>query len=102
VPSDQGYPYVGVVFFTGIIACESSVVWKILRPRSYLRSWARAGTALLVVIVFGCFWMLGSLHAGHSYLAHLAWLAIMGSLLLFLTIVPVAATMAHNRSSGPA
>ena len=103
--SEQGYPYVGVAVFAGVIALESLAVWKILRPRSYVRSWSRAGAGLVTVVAFVCFWTLWHSHVPHFFRAHVAWLAIMALLLLFLAIVSVAASLAWRitgGSSGPA
>jgi hypothetical protein len=98
--SEQGYPYVGVVVVAGVIALESLAIYKILRPRSYERSWPRAVVALLTVVALLCFWTLGSSHARHLYLAHLNWLAIVMLLLLLLAIVSVAAAVARRITGG--
>src|SRR4030095_16701583 len=100
VPLEQAYPYIGVLFFGGVIAVESFIVWRILRPRSYDRSWLRAMLALLTVVAFFFSWSVMLVHSSHVYHAHVVWLGI-GVLLLFsLTIASGAVAIARRITGG--
>ena len=94
-PLQQPYPILGVGFFAVVIAIEALVVWGILRPRSYDRSWLRALLALLLVAGFFFGWP--SLQDGPRFQhAHFQWLALMAIVLLSLAVVSFASEMARR------
>jgi hypothetical protein len=102
VPQSQPlYPLDWVAFFAVVITVEAAVLWSILRPRSYSRSWLRAIVAMLVSIGLGFCWSL-LLDGGRVWDAHLRWLGISAVLFLLLGIVSIASVIAGritNRST---
>jgi uncharacterized membrane protein len=94
----QSYPIVGVAFFAVVIAVETLVIWGILRPRSYDRSWPRALLALLFVSGVFLGWPHWTDGPQYEY-AHLCWLAVVAALLFSLALSSFAVAIARRITS---
>jgi hypothetical protein len=54
-PSLTAYPWKGVALTVGQLAIAVAILYAILRPRTFRRSWGRLGTAFLFVLVLFAF-----------------------------------------------
>jgi hypothetical protein len=56
---------------------ELAVVYLILRPGSYHKSWARAALALVLYVPWTAVSMVMTMHAGGIFTLHFFWLAVL-------------------------
>jgi hypothetical protein len=86
IPEPHPYPWEGVSLFIGVATLEWLLVWAILRPRSFNRSWLRAlvatGFVTLAVVYFG----LALMHSPLYMFVHFLWLLTAWLALVLLTI----------------
>lgn len=81
IPEPHPYPLDGVLLFIAVATVECALVWAVLRPRSYSRSWARALFAAILAIAALLFFAMGLMHSPLYMFVHALWLAF-GSLVL--------------------
>src|SRR5688572_15255326 len=86
--NEQGRPWVALVFVAAV-TIECLLVWAVLRPRTYRRSWVRALIALLVLLTFLFYVALTAMHGPTALFFHVYWLLAFsaGVLALFLLSV---------------
>ena len=86
LPPPYPYPTNGVLWVLLFMAIQVVVLAIVIRPRTYSRSWLRAGLALLVSAAFFIYAALGAMHAPPYFFAYIWWsLAVVaGSLLLLV------------------
>ena len=82
IPEPHPYPVDGVLLFIAVATVESALVWAVLRPWSYSRSWVRALFAAILAIGALVFFAMGLMHSPLYMFVHALWLAF-GSLVLF-------------------
>lgn len=82
----QPYPYKYIGQLILLISIHIMLVWVILRPQSYQRSWGRAFGAFIVSLGFLFWGAMGSMHAPPAWLAWYCWLISLavGMLVLML------------------
>ena len=84
MPPPHPYPTTTVLWVTLFMATQASVLFAILRPRSYRRSWGRALVAFLVSLSFLALGIVGAMHAPPPWSIYLLWLLAIGAGTLFL------------------
>lgn len=86
LPPPYPYPTSGVLWVLLFMAIQVAALALLIRPRTYSRSWFRAGLALLVSAAFFIFAGMGAMHAPPYFFAYIWWLLAMvaGSLLLLV------------------
>ncbi len=86
----------GVVL--GATFLELLIILIILRPGSYLRSWGRPLSGLVVLAPLIGLSLVMSMHAGGILLIHLLWLAVLATLCVLLVLISgTAAFMNRGR-----
>jgi hypothetical protein len=78
----------------GVTLVELAVVYFILRPWSYRRSWLRPLGALVLYLPWTAFSMLMTMHAGGVFILHFLWLL---AVVLILTVCSVWSGVAALR-----
>lgn len=81
----------------GVSLIELLVVWAILRPESYVRSWGRAALALVVLAPWAFASALATMHASGIFVIHLLWvLALAAACFILLVWSGTAAALARR------
>ncbi|MFM9924854.1 hypothetical protein VLK31_17815 [Variovorax sp. H27-G14] len=88
----QPYPLQGVAWFLGAVLAETALVWALLRPSTYRRSWKRALPALAIVLAVWAWLGMGAMHQPPYFMAHLLWLTAMVFALALLLVVSLTAS----------
>lgn len=90
------YPWNDVLSFAAMIAGETGLLYAILRPRSYRRSWARALVATIVFAFLTNYWIKLVMHAPSYYPAHVIWEMGVTLLCLILLIIAIVGRIRSN------
>ena len=87
-----GYDWPGDLSSTiRMAAVEIVVLYGILRPWSYDRSWRRAAAAWLLLLPWSLLMLAVIMHAGHTQAGHTLWLVLMEISLFVTTVVSLVA-----------
>ena len=84
--------HVGLVF----LVVELLIVYAIIRPWSYQRSWRRALLALVIFVPWMILHAMASMHAGSVVALHVVWLLVLSVVLFVLFGVSVLSKKAHT------
>ena len=85
-PLPHPYPIDGVLTFILIATIETLILYGIIRPKTYVRSWARGVSALVAFAGLTIFFALGLMHAPPYVVWHVIWLCCI-VLVLFTLLV---------------
>ena len=85
------YPVGSVLACVAITAVESSLLYAIIRPRTYERSWKRCGAALLLFLPWLLVCALLLMHQPAYVFAHFLWLLLVNLVLAALFIYSLIA-----------
>jgi len=93
------YPMRAVLESIAITAVESLVLYAIIRPKTYSRSWKRAGAALLLFFPWLLICAVLLMHQPPNVFAHFLWLLILNGVLVALCIYSLLVrTIRHSPS----
>jgi hypothetical protein len=81
------YPVGSVLLFSLVSAVECLVLWLVVRPSSFRRSWGRLLAALGLFIPWLIVSLLGLMHAPPVHAAHAYWLLLMVAGLAVATVI---------------
>lgn len=87
------YPALGVSLVLVLSVAELALLWAILRPKTYCRSWRRSLCAAVVFLVLVLLFSMLLLHMPHYVTGHVLWLATLFLLCLVLFCLSVVATL---------
>ena len=99
VPEPHPYPFDGVLLFIAVATVECAVVWALLRPRSYSRSWARALFAAILAVAAVLFFAMGLMHSPLYMFVHALWLTLGALALIALTLWSGVAALRMSNAS---
>ena len=99
VPLNQQGRLEFAFWFVVAVTVECLVIWVVLRPRTYRRSWGRALSALLVLLAFLVLFAMTAMHAPTVWFFHIYWLALGGVVLFVLFVLAVVGTLRVRSSS---
>ena len=97
---DPGYPLQAVLSFCAIVLLECSLLYALLRPTSYHRSWGRALCACLLALVIAVAWLSGFMHAPPYYGMHLQWWLLVTLSVMLLALYSSAQALWQRRMAG--
>lgn len=98
LPDPQPYPISGVAQMLAVVSFQSAMVWAIIRPQSYVRSWSRSLIAFVVTAASAGFFGMWLMHAPPFRTFHFLWLAVV-SLALLVTSIVSGVAVARNRDA---
>lgn len=93
IPLPHPYPTRGVLTMAGVLTGETLLVYGVIRPRSYARSWGRALLALAVCLGLFVFFGLLLMHTPPFMVAHCLWLGATALAMLGLLAASIAAAL---------
>ncbi len=99
VPLDQQGRLEFAFWFVVAVTVECLVIWAVLRPRTYRRSWGRAISALFVLLAFLVLFSMTAMHAPTVWFFHIYWLALGGVALIALFVLAVVGNLRVPSSS---
>lgn len=90
------YPVGGVLTFIVITTIESLILYAIIRPRTYARSWKRSGAALLLFFPWLAVCAILLMHQPPYVFMHFFWLLLVNLILLVLCIYSTVAQLGRR------
>jgi hypothetical protein len=90
---NPSYPTGGVLTFIAITTVESLVLYAILRPGTYLRSWGRCAAALILFLPWLAISALLLVHQPFYVYMHFFWLLLVNVILAALCLYSLVARL---------
>ncbi len=92
------YAFKNVAWVTAFITAQVALMYAILRPRTFRRSWGRAACAFAMSAGFAWFALMSAIHAPPFWIAYVWWQLATAALFLSLVLVAVAGRLARRES----